>query len=96
VDREREMLVYICLYNAAEILTIPETRVVKQACLDDVCIMPKGDDQAFLQKLLQTPQIKSSRYFGALKQNNTSFVINHYAGSVQYTITDFCEKNKVM
>ena len=65
-----------------------------QACLDDVCIMPKGDDQTFLQKLLQTPQIKNSRHFGSSKQSNNSFVVHHYAGAVQYTITDFCEKNK--
>lgn len=65
-----------------------------QACLDDVCIMPKGDDQTFLQKLIQTPQIKGSVHFGSPKQNVNCFVINHYAGAVQYTITDFCEKNK--
>jgi myosin-5 len=65
-----------------------------QACLDDVCIMPKGDDQTFLQKMIQTPQIKNSRHFGSPKQSNNSFVVHHYAGAVQYTITDFCEKNK--
>ena len=65
-----------------------------QACLDDVCIMPKGDDQTFRQKLIQTPQIKGSRHFSAPMQNNNQFVIHHYAGAVQYTITDFCEKNK--
>ena len=65
-----------------------------QACLDDVCIMPKGDDQTFLQKLMQTPQIKQNRYFGQPKATNVCFVINHYAGAVQYTVHDFCEKNK--
>mmetsp|Transcript_68386 Transcript_68386/g.142565 ORF Transcript_68386/g.142565 Transcript_68386/m.142565 type:complete len:1429 (-) Transcript_68386:617-4903(-) len=65
-----------------------------QACLDDVCLMPKGDDQQFLDKLTQTAQVKSNPHFGAPKQRNSTFVVNHYAGSVAYDVTEFCEKNK--
>mmetsp|Transcript_8727 Transcript_8727/g.20286 ORF Transcript_8727/g.20286 Transcript_8727/m.20286 type:complete len:1478 (+) Transcript_8727:193-4626(+) len=65
-----------------------------QACLDDVCIMPKGDDQAFLQKISQQPQIKSSVHWEPPKQRNNMFCIKHYAGNVSYDIEDFCEKNK--
>jgi myosin-5 len=65
-----------------------------QAILDDVCIMPKGDDKQFLDRLMQTQQIKSHSHFGASKQRFETFVVNHYAGSVAYTINEFCEKNK--
>jgi hypothetical protein len=65
-----------------------------QAILDDVCIMPKGDDKAYLERLFQTPQMKSHAHFVAPKQRNNTFIINHYAGTVAYTIDEFCEKNK--
>uniref|UniRef100_A0A7S0HDG8 Myosin motor domain-containing protein n=1 Tax=Hanusia phi TaxID=3032 RepID=A0A7S0HDG8_9CRYP len=65
-----------------------------QACLDDVCIMPKGEDATFLQKLIQTPQIKANGHFADPKKNNRTFIVNHYAGSVAYDIDGFCEKNK--
>eukprot|EP00283_Hemiselmis_rufescens_P008991 CAMPEP_0173432926 /NCGR_PEP_ID=MMETSP1357-20121228/10557_1 /TAXON_ID=77926 /ORGANISM="Hemiselmis rufescens, Strain PCC563" /LENGTH=831 /DNA_ID=CAMNT_0014397591 /DNA_START=91 /DNA_END=2582 /DNA_ORIENTATION=+ len=65
-----------------------------QACLDDVCIMPKGDDQALLDRLTQNPQMKSHPHFDSAKRRSDTFTVNHYAGSVPYTIKDFCEKNK--
>ena len=65
-----------------------------QATLDDVCNTPKGDDTIFLERLLQSGQMKSSKYFTAPKVRNNTFVVNHYAGSVAYNVEDFCEKNK--
>lgn len=65
-----------------------------QACLDDVCIMPKGDDEAFLQKISQQPQIKQSAHWEPPKARNNTFCIKHYAGNVAYDVEDFCEKNK--
>jgi myosin-5 len=65
-----------------------------QAVLDDVCIMPKGDDKAFLERLISSPQMKTHAHFAAPKQRTETFVINHYAGTVAYSVSDFCEKNK--
>lgn len=65
-----------------------------QACLDDVCIMPKGDDDAFLSKLLQNGQMKNHPHFEVPKKRSESFIVNHYAGTVAYSVLDFCEKNK--
>jgi hypothetical protein len=65
-----------------------------QAVLDDVCIMPKGDDNAFLDRLTQSQAIKSHQHFGTPKQRKGVFVVNHYAGSVSYHVEGFCEKNK--
>ena len=65
-----------------------------QAILDDVCIMPKGDDKAYLERLFQTPQMKTHAHFVAPKQRNNTFIVNHYAGTVAYTVDEFCEKNK--
>jgi hypothetical protein len=65
-----------------------------QAVLDDVCIMPKGDDNAFLDRLTQSQAIKNHQHFGTPKQRKGVFVVNHYAGSVSYHVEGFCEKNK--
>ena len=54
----------------------------------------QGDDKAYLERLIQCPQIKSHSHFVAPKQRNGTFVINHYAGTVAYTVDEFCEKNK--
>jgi myosin heavy subunit len=65
-----------------------------QGVLDDVCIMPKGDDTAFLDRLMQSQQVKVHRHFGLAKNRREMFVVHHYAGSVSYHVEGFCEKNK--
>ena len=61
--------------------------------LDDECKFPRGTDEAFLNKLKNShkdnPLISFSRKFTDL-----GFDIVHYAGSVNYTVKDFVEKNK--
>jgi myosin heavy subunit len=61
--------------------------------LDDECKFPRGTDEAFLNKLKisqkDNPLISFSRKFTDL-----GFDIFHYAGSVNYTVKDFLEKNK--
>jgi len=61
--------------------------------LDDECKFPRGTDEAFLNKLKisqkDNPLISFSRKFTDL-----GFDIAHYAGSVNYTVKDFLEKNK--
>eukprot|EP00292_Cryptomonas_paramecium_P003738 CAMPEP_0113674998 /NCGR_PEP_ID=MMETSP0038_2-20120614/7751_1 /TAXON_ID=2898 /ORGANISM="Cryptomonas paramecium" /LENGTH=589 /DNA_ID=CAMNT_0000591683 /DNA_START=135 /DNA_END=1900 /DNA_ORIENTATION=- /assembly_acc=CAM_ASM_000170 len=80
--------------NAACVELIENKSWGLQAILDDVCIMPKGDDRAYLDRLFQTPQMKGHPHFVAPKQRNNTFIVNHYAGTVAYTVEEFCEKNK--
>jgi hypothetical protein len=43
-----------------------------QAILDDVCIMPKGDDRQFLDRLMQSQPIKGHSHFGKVAPLSSS------------------------
>jgi myosin heavy subunit len=48
----------------------------------------------YLERLLQSKDLKMHKHFLAPKQRNGTFVVNHYADTVTYTVDEFCEKNK--
>ena len=48
----------------------------------------------FLERLLQSKDLKTHKHFQAPKQRNGTFIIHHYDDSVTYTVDEFCEKNK--
>jgi myosin heavy subunit len=52
------------------------------------------DDAMYLDRLLQSKDLNMHKHFLAPKQRNGTFVVHHYADSVTYTVTEFCEKNK--
>jgi len=60
--------------------------------LEEELIVPKGSDKGFLQKM-NDKQGRNKSYKRALK-NPDEFIVNHYAGAVNYNVTNFCEKNK--
>jgi myosin V len=48
----------------------------------------------FLERLLQSKDLKTHKHFQAPKQRNGTFIVHHYADSVTYSVEEFCEKNK--
>ena len=60
--------------------------------LDDEVSVPRGSDKSFLNKLSKR-QKKHPRFVANQRARN-KFGVNHYAGKVEYTIDNFCEKNK--
>eukprot|EP00727_Mastigamoeba_balamuthi_P011334 m51a1_g6823 putative myosin-IC (1126) ;mRNA; f:16060-20597 len=59
--------------------------------LDDVCTMPKGTDEKFLQQSMET--YATHEHFIGYPQLS-QFIIKHYAGDVTYCIDGFCDKNR--
>ena len=62
------------------------------SCLDEDCVMPKATDKSFTEKLhslwdRKTPKYRASRL-------NQGFVLTHYAADVEYTTSDWLDKNK--
>ena len=62
------------------------------SCLDEDCVMPKATDKSFTEKLhslwdRKTPKYRASRL-------NQGFVLTHYAAEVEYTTSDWLDKNK--
>uniref|UniRef100_A0A6B2KWU6 Myosin motor domain-containing protein n=1 Tax=Arcella intermedia TaxID=1963864 RepID=A0A6B2KWU6_9EUKA len=62
------------------------------AALDEECRLPKGNDDAFLNKITQ--KHKSNVWFGINPRMPSVFAIKHFAGTVNYTVTSFLTKNK--
>ena len=65
------------------------------AFLDEECLLGKGSDLTFLDKLEHN--LKSHAHFERTKgvgKPADSFVIKHYAGDVSYNCANFLDKNK--
>jgi len=59
--------------------------------LDDVCNFPKGSDEKFLGKLVES--YTGHAHFQA-GMGAGEFIIKHYAGDVVYNTDGFCDKNR--
>lgn len=60
--------------------------------LDEECKFPKATDTTFLEKL-HNNHAKNPRYIKP-KMANKDFGIEHFAGQVLYTTTNFLDKNR--
>ena len=64
--------------------------------LDEECIMPKSSDQSFLEKLFQNwGNDAHNPKHDKFKPNKfkSGFIINHYAGQVEYNVDNWLNKN---
>lgn len=67
--------------------------------LDEECIVPKGTDDSFLEKLfheLETRDKKTDKKKLSFKPNKVrdGFIVKHYAGEVSYFVDGWLDKNK--
>lgn len=60
--------------------------------LNDQCIVPNATEEAFIDKLLKTWGNGESAKFKPNKVRN-GFIIDHYAGLVEYNVEDWLQKN---
>ena len=62
--------------------------------LDEECVVPKGSDMSLLQKMTETH--RKCQFFEKPRKRGqeVTFVVNHYAGGVAYSVEKFLEKNK--
>ncbi|WUR03310.1 myosin heavy chain [Vairimorpha necatrix] len=58
--------------------------------LDEECVMPKASDETFLNKLNST--IKNSKFKSVYFKDG--FILEHYAGNVEYLVNNWITKNK--
>lgn len=65
-----------------------------QSQLDETCMMPGGDDKAFLDRMSTNATVKQCPYWVQSKKRTDTFTIAHYAGSVTYNIEGFCERSR--
>ncbi|TPX34846.1 hypothetical protein SmJEL517_g02611 [Synchytrium microbalum] len=62
------------------------------SCLDEECVMPKATDKTFQEKLNQFCKGKSTKY--EVPRFNMGFILHHYAGKVEYSSSNWLDKNK--
>ncbi|KAL2914326.1 class II myosin [Polyrhizophydium stewartii] len=60
--------------------------------LDEECVMPKATDKTFIDKLNGLWKGKSAKY--EVPRFNMGFILQHYAGKVEYSVTGWLDKNK--
>ncbi|KAI0463462.1 hypothetical protein LJB42_002457 [Komagataella kurtzmanii] len=79
----------------------PNSRVGIFSILDEECLIPKGSDEEFLNKLHKNFEIKedgvnspygNARYKPTKVRNG--FIVKHYAGDVTYDVDGWLGKNK--
>lgn len=67
--------------------------------LNEECVVPKGTDKSFIEKLFKELEVKDSKIdktnlpFRANKLRD-GFLIKHYAGNVDYSVDGWLNKNK--
>ena len=60
--------------------------------LDDECSLGQGSDAGFLQKVLDTNG--GNEFLATKKMSRDSFIVHHYAASVNYTVEGWLDKNR--
>jgi myosin-5 len=75
-----------------DVLDLIEGKTGLLAMLNEECVRPKGDDQAFVTKALAAN--KSSPCIFANKTNRLGFGVHHYAGKVMYDAEGFVGSNQ--
>lgn len=68
--------------------------------LDEECVVPKGSDSTFMEKLFKELEVKKSNQIENVvtpfKPNKIrdGFIVKHYAGDVEYSVDEWLDKNK--
>merc|ERR1711935_528566 len=91
-EREGIPLDEISFDDNTDVLDLIEGKTGLLAMLNEECVRPKGDDQAFVTKALSAN--KKSGCLFANKTNRRGFGIHHYAGKVLYDADGFVNANQ--
>jgi myosin-5 len=91
-EREGIPLDEIKYDDNTDVLDLIEGKTGLLAMLNEECVRPKGQDQAFVQKAIAGN--KKSPCLFENKVNRCGFGIHHYAGKVMYDAEGFVESNQ--
>jgi myosin heavy subunit len=92
-DSEGIPLYQIEIDDNEQVLKVIEGRSGLIALLNEECYRPKGNDKAFVSKVLDN--YKESRFVLTPKRGcDNQFGVAHYAGRVMYTAENFVENNQ--
>ncbi|CAF1188386.1 unnamed protein product [Adineta steineri] len=84
---------FIQFYDNQPCIDLIENKLGILDLLDEECKMPKGSDENWNRKLV-TQHGKHPDFLTKKLAANSSFIINHFAEKVEYSIDGFLEKNR--
>ena len=76
-----------------QVLALIDGRMGLVDVLNEECVRPSGNDEGFVNKAEALH--KGHAAFARRKTSRKHFSVRHYAGTVEYTVEDWLEKNKV-
>eukprot|EP01034_Spumella_vulgaris_P022338 gene22338-28458_t len=76
-----------------DVLDLLESRLGFIALLNEECLLPKGSNANFLNKITHAYN-KNPLFSLSVHISRDEFCIQHYAGKVSYNVTGFIERNK--
>ncbi|ELR11773.1 myosin IF, putative [Acanthamoeba castellanii str. Neff] len=84
----------VAYFNNKPCVELIEGRNGIMSLLDEECVFPQGTDQSYLAKLIR--QCANHQYFKSDSKalSSASFAMEHYAGTVTYSVDTFLDKNK--
>ncbi|KAL0276825.1 UNVERIFIED_CONTAM: hypothetical protein PYX00_004309 [Menopon gallinae] len=83
---------FIDFYDNQPCIDLIESKLGILDLLDEECRMPKGSDQSWAEKLYST--CSKYKHFSRPRFGTTSYVIQHFADSVEYQVDAFLDKNR--
>ena len=90
--REEITWSFIDFYDNQPCIDLIEDRGGILSLLDEQCRVPKGNDNSWALNMYQN--FGDRPHFDKPRMSDTAFIVNHYAGSVQYEVGGFLNKNK--
>lgn len=90
--REKIEWTFIDFYDNQPCIDLIEKPLGILDLLDEECRVPKGADQAWVEKLYD--KCKKYPQFVKPRLSNTSFIVVHFADRVEYQCEGFVEKNR--
>ncbi len=90
LDLDSSSVSYVDNSQCLTLIEAPRTGIL--ALCDEEIRTPKGSDQTLLDRMHAT--LADNAYYKKPKTRQPTFSVEHYAGAVEYTITNFLVKNK--
>ncbi|QQP52399.1 Myosin 5, partial [Caligus rogercresseyi] len=82
----------IGFYDSQPCIDLIENKLGILDLLDEECRMPRGTDRSWVEKLIGT--CRKWHHFSQHRLHQTSFVVQHFAGKVEYESEGFLNKNR--
>ena len=90
--KEKIQWSFIDFYDNQPCIDLIEDKLGVLGLLDEECKVPKGNDEAWGNKMYKA--FAEHSHFEKPRMSNTAFVVKHYACDVQYEVEGFLTKNK--